>query len=256
MKAWHQQREQEASGRTKSTSKLDYSKFDAIVDSDDEADQPVRARAPLPPPQQRMPPGVERALADLQSAQERGDVREQERAARRLEECVEHAPPEFQEVFQQVRAGRDGALPASGDQSTAKALREARALEKQHASHESLLEELQRDPAKMVEAMMEAGISEEQLATPEGQQAAMARFGEYMSRRLPSAGAGTLAGKRVGGSGAGKRGAGIDPNIVAIDPSLSRAASELEAQREAMERAQAEYREQAAIESRRWCHGA
>ena len=86
---------------TKKKASLDYSKFDSILDSDDEDDAGADA---VRQAQAALPPQLRQNLAMAQAAAATGDRRAAQEASARLAAEMQSAPPEFQEAMQMAKA--------------------------------------------------------------------------------------------------------------------------------------------------------
>ena len=195
---------------TKKKASLDYSKFDSILDSDDEDDAGADA---VRQAQAALPPQLRQNLAMAQAAAATGDRRAAQEASARLAAEMQSAPPEFQEAMQMAKAARAPAAPSSspkkakskkkkGAAATAAAARAAAPdelalgakLEAQLANLEQMQATLAAaadDPEALARLMASAGISEAEMAAVDGDDAAMHALAEQMmARTVGDAGAG------------------------------------------------------------------
>ena len=155
-----------------------YSKFDAIVDSDDEDDDaaPVksgtRTKAGAGPPAsldhlaKTMPPHLYRKLTEAQMAAASGDHAAALRAQQELNVELERGPPEFREAFAKAQAlrgsgpsGPQGGRGASKDRSELTPQEVRAQLQEQSAKLAQLqqAEAMQEDPEEMARFLMSSG---------------------------------------------------------------------------------------------------
>ena len=166
-------------------SSVNYSKFDSIVDSDDEDDTSLRAgRAPASLDQmtKSMPPHLYRKLTEAQMAAASGDHAAALRAQQELSEELERGPPEFRDAFRKAQSlrvagaqsgrGGDGDRPrasskATGELTPQQVRAQLQAAQSQHSATLSQLERAERmgedpnsDPEEMARFLHEvAGLT-------------------------------------------------------------------------------------------------
>ena len=191
---------------TKKKASLDYSKFDSILDSDDEDDAGADA---VRQAQAALPPQLRQNLAMAQAAAATGDRRAAQEASARLAAEMQSAPPEFQEAMQMAKAARAPAAPSSSPKKAKSKKKKAAAAARAAAPDElalgakleaqlANLEQMQAtlaaaadDPEALARLMASAGISEAEMAAVDGDDAAMHALAEQMmARTVGDAGAG------------------------------------------------------------------
>ena len=192
---------------TKKKASLDYSKFDSVLDSDDEDDAGADA---VRQAQAALPPQLRQNLAMAQVAAATGDRRAAQEASARLAAEMQSAPPEFQEAMQMAKAARAPAAPSSSSPKKAKSKKKKAAAAARAAAPDELalgakleaqlanLEQMQAtlaaaadDPEALARLMASAGISEAEMAAVDGDDAAMHALAEQMmARTVGDAGAG------------------------------------------------------------------
>ena len=191
---------------TKKKASLDYSKFDSILDSDDEDDAGADA---VRQAQAALPPQLRQNLAMAQAAAATGDRRAAQEASARLAAEMQSAPPEFQEAMQMAKAARAPAASSSSPKKAKSKKKKAAAAARAAAPDElalgakleaqlANLEQMQAtlaaaadDPEALARLMASAGISEAEMAAVDGDDAAMHALAEQMmARTVGDAGAG------------------------------------------------------------------
>ena len=137
---------------------LNYARFDAIQDSDDdEADTPQEVPSDSTAP---LPPGVRESLAAMQLATDSGDEQAAEAAAAALEVHLAAAPPEFRAAFAAARATREAKTVEGGLTNGLKsASASLNALDQAHLQIGEALD----DPRKLASLLEESGVTEAEL---------------------------------------------------------------------------------------------
>jgi hypothetical protein len=148
-----------------------YSKFDSIVDSDDEDDaRPQAGTQPGGPPAsldhfaKTMPPHLYRKLTEAQMAAASGDARAALRAQQELNLELERGPPEFREAFAKAQRLRGSGGHAATKDTSELTPHEVRAqLQEQSAKLAQLqqAEQMQEDPEEMARFLMSSGLTSE-----------------------------------------------------------------------------------------------
>ena len=165
-----------------------YSKFDRIVDSDDEDDVTTRPGGPpasLDHFAKAMPPHLYRKLTEAQMATASGDHAAALRAQQELNDELERGPQEFRDAMAQAQRLRGSGGRTSAKDTSGLTAHEVRAqLQEQSAKLAQLeqVEHLQDQPEEMARVLMASGLTPEMLAEAEASEhpEAMRRLAERM----------------------------------------------------------------------------
>ena len=165
-----------------------YSKFDRIVDSDDEDDVTTRPGGPpasLDHFAKAMPPHLYRKLTEAQMAAASGDHAAALRAQQELNDELERGPQEFRDAMAQAQRLRGSGGRTSAKDTSGLTAHEVRAqLQEQSAKLAQLeqVEHMQDNPEEMARLLMGSGLTPEMLAEAEASEdpEAMRRLAERM----------------------------------------------------------------------------
>lgn len=197
----------------KKAASLNYSKWDSIVDSDDEEEKksktkPTRRAAPAGGPLGEVPQHLKAAYARVAMAQESGDEKGAMAAMRELELGLQAMPSDFKKALEPWREAAAPPPAPAVKAAAAPALDDVQSQLDKLEQAQAGLQAMTDDPSKMAEHMPEwlqsVGISREEIeaaeTAPNSEQAMMALAQRAMANTLgggavPSAAAALAASK-------------------------------------------------------------